>query len=606
MGEVYRAHDLKLDQVVALKFLPAQLSQNPDRLERLLNEVRIARQVSHPNVCRVWDIGEADGRHFLTMEWIAGEDLAGLLRRRGRLDTEEASRLARQLCAGVAAAHEQGIVHRDLKPSNIMIDERGVLRITDFGLAEAASATRGDRAREGTPAYMAPEQATGGQVTKASDIYALGLVLCELMTGRHPLETAVTETLPIAELVPPPAFSRLAPGLDSEVEKMILACLAVDPEQRPPSARVVAEAFGSDESLARAQAEAQARADRIEAFRAELAELRAAGVVRLDDDQLVAVEKHHRAVLADLFSRLDVDSSERGKQLSLGMRIASVVGASALAASFFYFFFSIWGTISLSMQVAILVSTTIVTLLATDMIARRERGGHFATIAALLAIACLITNTTALGSVLNTSSLAISFALWGGFALLIAYGYALRLPLAIGLVFVTIFLAGELHVLAGGFWAYCASKPESFMAVGLALLLISLWRPSSPHPGFAPIYRLIGLTALVLPSVFLGQNVLASYLPISRSAVTVVHQLFGCVASVVVIWLGIRARQRDVAYAGAALLILQLFLRAAYWWWDWMPRYVFFLIIALAAIGILVLLRRLRTTLAALNQGGQP
>jgi hypothetical protein len=240
------------------------------------------------------------------------------------------------------------------------------------------------------------------------------------------------------------------------------------------------------------------------------------------------------------------------------------------------------------------------------MIARRERGGHFATIAALLAIACLITNTTALGSVLNTSSLAISFALWGGFALLIAYGYELRLPLAIGLVFVTIFLAGELHVLAGGFWAYCASKPESFMAVGLALLLVPLWRPSSPHPGFAPIYRLIGLTALVLPSVFLGQNVLASYLLISRSAVTVVHQLFGCVASVVVIWLGIRARQRDVAYAGAALLILQLFLRAAYWWWDWMPRYVFFLIIALAAIGFLVLLRRLRTTLAALNQGGQP
>src|SRR5258705_12087884 len=135
MGEVYRADDLKLGQTVALKFLPPGFETDPDRLHRFLDEVRIARQVSHTNVCRIYDAGEADGQHFLSMEYVDGEDLASLLRRIGHVPKDKAIQIARQLCAGLAAAHDTGVLHRDLKPANIMIDGRGRGRITDFGLA---------------------------------------------------------------------------------------------------------------------------------------------------------------------------------------------------------------------------------------------------------------------------------------------------------------------------------------------------------------------------------------------------------------------------------------------------------------------------------------
>src|SRR5213080_4201689 len=135
MGEVYRADDLKLGQTVALKFLPESLASDPAWVERFYAEVRHARQVSHPNVCRVYDVGEIGGRHFLSMEYVDGEDLASLLRRIGRLPPDKAVEIARQLCAGLAAAHERGVLHRDLKPANVMIDGDGHVRITDFGLA---------------------------------------------------------------------------------------------------------------------------------------------------------------------------------------------------------------------------------------------------------------------------------------------------------------------------------------------------------------------------------------------------------------------------------------------------------------------------------------
>ena len=172
MGEVYRADDLKLNQAVALKFLPPAQSSDAAALDRLRQEVRLARQISHPNVCRVFDLGEIeDARAFLCMEYIDGEDLAGLLRRIGRLPLDKALEVACQLAAGLAAIHEGGLLHRDLKPANVMIDGRGKARIADFGLAVPAEEPRGDA---GTPAYMAPEQLARGQVSVQSDLFPWG------------------------------------------------------------------------------------------------------------------------------------------------------------------------------------------------------------------------------------------------------------------------------------------------------------------------------------------------------------------------------------------------------------------------------------------------
>src|ERR1700730_14480028 len=188
MGEVYRANDLLLGQTVALKFLPARATSDENTLARFRNEVRIARQISHPNVCRVYDIGEVEGSTFLSMEYVDGEDLSSLLLRIGRLPGDKALEIARKLCAGLAAAHDKGVLHRDLKPANIMIDGRGQVLIADFGLAALAGQLEGAHLRDGTPAYMAPEQLAGREVSVRSDIYALGLVMHEMFTGKRALE----------------------------------------------------------------------------------------------------------------------------------------------------------------------------------------------------------------------------------------------------------------------------------------------------------------------------------------------------------------------------------------------------------------------------------
>ena len=145
MGEVYRANDTKLSQPVAIKFLPEETAANERMLARFHAEVRIARQVSHPNVCRVYDIGEYQGSTYITMEYVDGEDLASLLRRIGRLPGDKAIEIARKLCAGLAAAHDKGVLHRDFKPANIMIDGRGQVLISDFGLAEIGRASCRER-----------------------------------------------------------------------------------------------------------------------------------------------------------------------------------------------------------------------------------------------------------------------------------------------------------------------------------------------------------------------------------------------------------------------------------------------------------------------------
>jgi serine/threonine-protein kinase len=254
MGEVYRADDLTLGQAVALKFLPDEAARDEGLLERFRNEVRIARRVSHPNVCRVYDVGDVDGQTFFTMEYVDGEDLASLLRRIGRLPEDKAIEIARQLCAGLAAAHSKGVLHRDLKPANIMLDGRGQVVITDFGLAGLADQIRGPEVRSGTPAYMAPEQLAGKEVSMRSDIYALGLVLYEVFTGKRAFSDKTAGELRSREDRTPSRPSSLVKDLDPIIEKVILRCLDVEPSARPANALAVAAALPGGDPLAAALA----------------------------------------------------------------------------------------------------------------------------------------------------------------------------------------------------------------------------------------------------------------------------------------------------------------------------------------------------------------
>ena len=255
MGSVYRADDLTLGQPVALKFLPEELAGDISLLERFQAEVRVSRQVSHPNVCRVHDIGEADGRVFLSMELVDGGDLSSLLKRVGRLPTERGLEIARQLCAGLAAAHDRGVLHRDLKPANVMIDSEGRVRIADFGLAAFAGGVEGSEIRSGTPAYMAPETLSGREVTARSDLYALGLVLYELFTGKRAVSGGSVEELTRKHMeVRPQLPSEIVPDLDPEIERTILQCLEKDPNARPKSALAISMMLPGGDPLAAALA----------------------------------------------------------------------------------------------------------------------------------------------------------------------------------------------------------------------------------------------------------------------------------------------------------------------------------------------------------------
>jgi hypothetical protein len=248
MGEVYRADDLKLGQSVALKFLPADVSRNPEALRRLSREVRLGRQVAHPNVCRLYDLADAQGQHFIVMELVDGEDLGSLLARINRLPGRKAMELARDLCAGLAACHDREVVHGDLKPGNVMIDGAGRGRIMDFGLSTIIGTGPEERLIAGTLAYIAPEQLHGSGPSVQSDIYALGLVLYEMFTGRRVHDVGTIDQLRQAmdsQPAPPSTITRLP----AQVEDMILRCLERKPVRRPRSAAEVAAIFPSRDPI---------------------------------------------------------------------------------------------------------------------------------------------------------------------------------------------------------------------------------------------------------------------------------------------------------------------------------------------------------------------
>ena len=250
-GEVYRADDLRLGQPVALKLLTTAGPHSRDALARFTAEVRLAREIAHPNVCRVFDIGEAEGWQYLSMEYVDGETLASVRERIGRLPPEKASDVAGQLCAGLAAAHRHGVLHRDLKPANIMLDGRGRVRIMDFGIA-MQSGDRVDRIA-GTAAYVAPEQLAGRASTEQSDLFSLGLVIYELVTGRRALR-ASTFAERAAIPVDPEALP-FPPGVDPRVIQTIRQCVAADPAERPRSALHVAAQLPGGDAIAAALAD---------------------------------------------------------------------------------------------------------------------------------------------------------------------------------------------------------------------------------------------------------------------------------------------------------------------------------------------------------------
>jgi serine/threonine protein kinase len=243
MATVYLARDGALQRPVALKVLAGDLSGDGAFRERFLREARLAARLSHPNVVRVFDAGETDGRPYIVMEYVAGETAADLLARRGKLRPAEAVDVAAQACEALQHAHEHGLVHRDVKPQNLLVRDDGCVKLADLGIARAAESTRLTQRGTilGTAAYLSPEQAAGEEVTAAADIYSVGAVLYELLTARTPYEFSSLAELAAkqtsGEIVPPRDLDAAIP---ERLEAVVMRCLARTPRFRPGSAGEVA------------------------------------------------------------------------------------------------------------------------------------------------------------------------------------------------------------------------------------------------------------------------------------------------------------------------------------------------------------------------------
>jgi predicted Ser/Thr protein kinase len=241
-GEVYLAEQISLERTVALKVLDSRQAHDPQYLLRFRREARAAARLAHPNTVQVYEVGEAGGRHYIALEYVAGRSLDEVLRTRGRLPWRTALEIARQAAGSLEAAHRMGVVHRDIKPANVLLSDRAVVKLTDFGLARLHGAPGITTQSEvlGTPYYMSPEQARGEPAGPRADLYALGATLYHLLTGRPPFEAPdPMEVLQkhLEELPRPPR--ELVPGLPREVSQLVLQLLEKSPGKRPASAGAV-------------------------------------------------------------------------------------------------------------------------------------------------------------------------------------------------------------------------------------------------------------------------------------------------------------------------------------------------------------------------------
>jgi len=342
------------------------------------------------------------------------------------------------------------------------------------------------------------------------------------------------------------------------------------------------------------RAEAQRRADRIRAFRDELADLERDQVLALTAEQGGRLRTHQDALLQRLAGEFDIDLSDTQKQMSWGMRIASLLGAIALCAAVFFLFFRIWGLLGTPVQVGILVTAPLVALALTEFAARREETLYFATLAALAACACFILDLSALGAIFNMRPTQNAFLAWGAFALAVAYAYGLRLILAAGILCLAGYLSATVGTWSGFYWLSLGYRPENFL-LGGALLLAApeLVRHRRCHD-FPPIYRIFGLLSLFIPILVLSNWGGGSYLRLQDSHVEVIYQIAGFVLAAAAIAAGIRRQWREVTNTGSVFFVIHLYTKFFDWWWDWMPKYLFFAVLSLAAVLVLLILRRLR------------
>ncbi len=341
------------------------------------------------------------------------------------------------------------------------------------------------------------------------------------------------------------------------------------------------------------KSQAQERADRIQAFRDELKELERTQVLILNEDQRQKLYNYHDELLRSLSGHYDVDTTGAQKRLSWGMRIVSFLGAAAMSAAVFFFFYRFWGILSTPVQVAILVIVPILTTLGVEFSARREKTLYFAAIIGLVAFAAFVLNLSMLGQIFNITPTQNAFLAWAGFAFILAYAYDLRLLLVAGIICLFSYLSATIGTWSGIYWLSFGERPENFIGAGIVLFGLS-FIPHQSNERFTPYYRLFGLLGVLLSILVLSHWGNGSYMMMRRSLVEYFYQIMGFVSSGLIIWMGIKRHWPGITNLGSTFFTIFLYTKIYDWWWAWMPKYLFFLVIGLIAILFLLVLKRLR------------
>ncbi|MBN1379409.1 MAG: DUF2157 domain-containing protein [Gammaproteobacteria bacterium] len=342
------------------------------------------------------------------------------------------------------------------------------------------------------------------------------------------------------------------------------------------------------------KAAAQQRVDQISAFQAEVGELEQAGLLSVEQDQKVAIAAYHQDLKQTLSRQFDVDLSTDSKQLSRGMQIVSFLGALALAASVFFLFYQYWGYISTAWQCVILVLAPLLTLAAAFYIRKKEPTGYFAKLVALISFACFILNLSMLGQIFNITPSPNAMLLWGVYALLLAYALDVRLLLAFGLFCLAGFLAAEMGTWSGIYWLGFGERPENFIVPTLIAFWVPWFLKHDRYHGFAVVYRVLSMIGFFLVILILSNWGAISYFHWPTNIIEGLYQTLGFLFSAAAIYLGMRMRWQHVMVTGNVFFALFLYTKFYDWWWDWMPKYIFFFLIGLTAILALLIFKRLR------------
>jgi len=314
----------------------------------------------------------------------------------------------------------------------------------------------------------------------------------------------------------------------------------------------------------------------------------------LSDEQQRQIEDYHRNVLAALSSQFDIDRDMRSKQLSLAMRVASLLGAIALAASVFFLFHQFWGRLGTAAQVTTLLGASGLTYCATLWVQRKDDHGYFTKLAALVAFACFVLNIQMIGEIFNITPSDRALLPWAAYAFLLAYMYDLRLLLVAGLLCITAFIAARAGEFRGLYWLDFGERPENFFPAAVLMFGLPLLLNQYRYTGFAQTYRIMGLLTAFLPMLVLANWGGGSYLPFQAENIEHLYQALGFLITAAAIALGIHKHWPDVVNTSVTFFIVFLYTKFYDWWWEIMPKYLFFLVLGLTAVLTLLILRRLR------------